>query len=190
MQTKKIIDIEDGKSSDTVHLFNNKLSNSHQVKDISIDMSSAFISAAEKYFPKAKITFDKWHMKKLLFKHLENLKTHKFHYKFVNYTIQVLDTLDSFYKNKSVDEFSSQLHFLMDYAQETLGENSISNTIQKHYKGIVNYCKSKLNNGLLEGINSKIQTIKRVAKGFRNEENFKKMIFFVFNYKLPFQVKS
>ncbi|MCZ2283135.1 MAG: transposase, partial [Bacteroidales bacterium] len=36
-----------------------------------------------------------------------------------------------------------------------------------------------LTNGLLEGINSKIQLAKRRARGYRNIENFKMMIYFL-----------
>ncbi|MEM1135587.1 MAG: transposase [Bacteroidota bacterium] len=46
-----------------------------------------------------------------------------------------------------------------------------------------------MNNGVLEGINSKIQVIKRVARGFRYKQNFMKMIKFVF-FKNDFQVIS
>lgn len=55
----------------------------------------------------------------------------------------------------------------------------------KHFKGIVEHIRSQLTNGILEGINSKIQTIKRVAKGFRYTDNFKKMILFVFGAIKP-----
>jgi hypothetical protein len=37
---------------------------------------------------------------------------------------------------------------------------------------------SMLTNGVAEGINSKIMSIKRRAGGYRNIENFKKAIFF------------
>ena len=37
-----------------------------QIKNISMDMSQSFISGAKAYFPDAEITFDKFHIKKLL----------------------------------------------------------------------------------------------------------------------------
>ncbi|HED06000.1 MAG TPA: ISL3 family transposase, partial [Ignavibacteria bacterium] len=47
------------------------------------------------------------------------------------------------------------------------------------------------NNGILEGINSKIQLAKRRASGFRNIDNFINMIYFIsgklkFDYPLYF----
>ena len=37
-----------------------------QVEQISIDLSPAFISGAKEHFPQANITFDRFHVKKLL----------------------------------------------------------------------------------------------------------------------------
>jgi transposase len=50
--------------------------------------------------------------------------------------------------------------------------------IKARWFGIVNYFEPKLTNGILEGINSKIQLIKRRARGFRNMQSFINMIFF------------
>jgi len=51
--------------------------------------------------------------------------------------------------------------------------------LKSHWSGINNYFKSKLNNGILEGINSKIQLAKKRARGFRNIDNFINMIYFI-----------
>lgn len=52
-------------------------------------------------------------------------------------------------------------------------------TVKAHKSGIVNFCGTKINNGILEGINSKIQLAKRRARGFRCVENFINMIYFL-----------
>jgi transposase len=49
--------------------------------------------------------------------------------------------------------------------------------IKSHYDGVLQFFKSKLTAGLTEGINSRIQEIKRRAKGFRNIDNFISMIY-------------
>ena len=43
---------------------------------------------------------------------------------------------------------------------------------------VVNYCRHRITNAVAEGLNSKIMSIKRRARGFRNPENFKVAIFF------------
>ena len=49
--------------------------------------------------------------------------------------------------------------------------------IRDHWDEIVNYFEFRLTNAILEGINSIIQNIKRRARGFRNNEYFKTMIY-------------
>ena len=51
--------------------------------------------------------------------------------------------------------------------------------IKRHWTGINNYTKSKINNGILEGINSKVQLAKKRARGYRNIDNFINMIYFI-----------
>ena len=47
-----------------------------------------------------------------------------------------------------------------------------------HLKNIVTYAKHHLTNAATEGINAKIQAIKKTAGGFRNMEHFKIAIYF------------
>jgi transposase len=52
-----------------------------------------------------------------------------------------------------------------------------SKTVKNHMDGILRYFTSRLTSGAMEGINSRIQTIKRRARGFRNMDNFIAMIY-------------
>jgi transposase len=52
-------------------------------------------------------------------------------------------------------------------------------TIKAHWTGIVNFCETGINNGMLEGINSKVQLAKRRARGYRCTENLINMICFL-----------
>lgn len=53
------------------------------------------------------------------------------------------------------------------------------NTVKAHWSGIVNFCETEINNGILEGINNKIQLAKRRARGYRCAKNFINMIYFL-----------
>jgi transposase len=53
------------------------------------------------------------------------------------------------------------------------------NTIKDHWDGIINYIQTQISNGILEGINNKIQLAKRRARGYRNINNFIAMIYFI-----------
>lgn len=50
--------------------------------------------------------------------------------------------------------------------------------IKRHVANIVTYCKHRITNGVAEGLNSKIMTVKRKACGYRNREHFKTAIYF------------
>lgn len=52
----------------------------------------------------------------------------------------------------------------------------VAKMLQKHFEGVVHWFSSKLNNGLLEGVNSIIQAAKRKAREYRSEKNSIAMI--------------
>lgn len=187
VEKAQIIGIYDGKGSDCVEKFVEDHPKPEAIKNIVMDMSPAFISGVKRCCPSAQITFDKWHMIKLLHKHLDNLGTKAENFK--NHIRLLMGSITDFYQQKNEEQFVTQLLFIADFAQELLPDNPITKTIYAHFEGITHYAKSKLTNAILEGINSKIQVIKRVARGFRYTDNFKKMIRFVFHCG-SFQVKS
>ena len=91
---------------------------------------------------------------------------------------------------KDKDKAKGYINFWCDLVLESGIQPFIKfvNLVKSHWFGIVNYFESKLTNGILEGINSKIQLAKRRARGFRNTSNFVNMIFFTcgrlkFNYQ-------
>lgn len=51
-------------------------------------------------------------------------------------------------------------------------------TLKSHLGGVVAFFKHRITNACVEGINSKIETIKKMACGFRNRENYKTAIYF------------
>lgn len=54
-----------------------------------------------------------------------------------------------------------------------------ANTVKAHWTGVVNFCETEINNGILEGLNCKIQLAKRRARGYRLTKNFINMIYFL-----------
>lgn len=53
----------------------------------------------------------------------------------------------------------------------------VAKTLKNHWEGIITYFSNRYTNGLLEGLNSLIQALKRNARGYRNDENFMTMIY-------------
>jgi transposase len=54
----------------------------------------------------------------------------------------------------------------------------VARTIKERLANVVSYCTHRITNGVAEGLNSKIMSIKRRVGGYRNRENFKTAIFF------------
>lgn len=54
----------------------------------------------------------------------------------------------------------------------------VARMIKTHWEGVINAATSNVTNARAEGINSKIQWIKRMATGYRNRENFRNAIYF------------
>ena len=54
----------------------------------------------------------------------------------------------------------------------------VARMIKNHWEGVMNAATSNVTNARAEGINSKIQWIKRMASGYRNRENFRNAIYF------------
>jgi len=51
--------------------------------------------------------------------------------------------------------------------------------LKAHWSGIIHHAQSQITNGILEGINSKIQLAKKRARGYSNTSNFINMIYFL-----------
>lgn len=175
MDAQRVIAIENGRSGEAIKAFFASHANPAAIRELSMDMSPAFIKGAREHLPWARITFDKWHAFKLFERHLKELDA-----KLGTYRELLFEYLQAFYKQHQQQEAMAQLIFMADLIEEAAGRNSLSRTIRQHAQGLVNHITTKLTNALLEGVNSKIQAIKRVARGFRYTENFKKLILFAF----------
>jgi len=52
----------------------------------------------------------------------------------------------------------------------------LKTSLKKYMKSIENMFESNITNGLIEGLNNKIKSIKRTAFGYSNFSNFKKRV--------------
>ena len=70
MQSKRVIFVAEGKDSNTVKAFKEDLiepqGNPKNVNQVSCDMSKAFIKGVNEYLPQAQITFDRFHIQKII----------------------------------------------------------------------------------------------------------------------------
>ncbi len=144
-------------------------------------------------------------------KEFELLKGHKYTvlYRYKNLTAKKRDELDyllmafprlcegyrlkelfsTFWELEDTEEALAFLTYWCDMVMDTDIQpfKQFVKTLKAHWSGIINYVKAKINSGVMEGINNKIQLAKRRARGYRNKGNFINMIYFIagklkFNY--------
>ena len=55
---------------------------------------------------------------------------------------------------------------------------AVARMLQRHLENLLTYLKHRITNAVTEGLNSKIQSIKSAARGFRNFKNYRTRILF------------
>lgn len=218
MDAGRVIHVTEGKGKETLDSIQQHLTSKgvdpQQVQQASIDLSPAFIRGVKASFPSAQITFDRFHVVKLLNEAMDKvrkverkehaaLKGHK--YTFLKNPenlsdtkqaelaelIQLYPTLGEAYRLKtlfndlwtlpdkpSAEAFLEHWCAAVEVAKIPAFMKFVK-TVRGHWQGIVHYLDSHLSNGILEGINHKVQLAKRRARGYRNIVNFINMIYFL-----------
>ncbi|QZE14972.1 ISL3 family transposase [Halosquirtibacter laminarini] len=226
LKERRTVHVSEGKGSDTIASFCEIIPHKKEedmpiesdcIKQVSCDMSPSFISGVQKHLPKSSITFDKFHIMKLIneavdsvrrteCKEEECLKGHR--YLFLsnqdNYTkkqeesfndlkishsklksfraLRIRESFQDIYSYaNTIEEFECLLKQWYYWATHSRLEpnKKVAKTIKNHWNGIVKWMDTKLNNGILEGLNSIVQSAKRRARGFRKTENFITMIYLI-----------
>jgi transposase len=218
MDARRLIHAVPGKGQETMQAIGSYLASQEvkpeQIEEVSMDMSPAFMAGVGKAFPKARITFDRFHVVKLLNEAMDTvrkleqqenkaLKGHKYTFlkdwdhlsdKRRRELVELMDlypTLGEAYRLKALfndlwempNRQSAEAH-LHAWSEEVTRSGiqpfmQFVKTVKAHWTGIVRFIESRLTNGLLEGINHKIQLAKRRARGYRNVENFINMAYFL-----------
>ncbi len=124
-----------------------------------------------------KYTFLKQKVSSALFEQREILEVY---YPKLGEGYRLLQLFREFWDLKNTEEAEGYLAFWCDMAEgsKIYPFIKVVKMIKAHWSGIMNYMESRITNGILEGINSKIQLMKKRARGYRNIENFIHMIYF------------
>ncbi len=217
MDGNDVLFATEGKDSGTVQAFAKELpkhgSKPEQIKEVTMDMSPAFIRGVGSYLPQASVTFDKFHViqalnkaqdevrrmeqklnpllkstryiwlknpenltesqrKQLETMRFENLKTAKVY--------QMKLTFQDIYRSiREPEAAEAAIKKWLSWAVRSrlAPIKAFAKTVKAHFAGIMRYFYSRLTSGAMEGLNSRIQEIKRRARGFRNIRNFIAMIY-------------
>ena len=130
MDTTQIVDIEEGRDSETLKQFAQKLPTPQEVKQISVDMSPAFIKGVKDYLPNAAITFDKFHVVKHLNDIIDELETKNF-----GLWQWHRHLLSKLWHQSNAESSAALLSFWVDYTKENLNGDKIAKSIYAHFEG-------------------------------------------------------
>ena len=215
---RKIVHITEGKSNKTVvdfveFLISHK-GDPDKITDVSSDMSPAFIKGVTENLTNAEITFDKFHVLKIIndavdkvrreeAKSQEELKGNRYLFlknnrnltdkqraklnelKISNVNLKsiralhIRENFQEIYNSFSHEDFEIKLKKWYFWATHSRLKPiiKVAKTIKKHWDGILRWWSSKINNGILEGLNSVIQAAKSKARGYKLAVNFKTIAF-------------
>ena len=183
MEQDRLLDLRPGKSGAVVEAYVREceLLGQHPrqvIDEIVCDMSPAFGKGIREQLPTTRVTFDRFHVVQLIHRYLEPLKRSKTtdHTRLYAY----IDELDQLWQQPDESSAAAFLTYWMDRGEELFGLRRLRKSINRHFTGIIAYCRTRLTNGKLEGINNKIQWIKRAARGYRTKDNFMRMVWFMF----------
>lgn len=213
MITRKTIFVTEGKSNKTVVNFVEDLEKhggkAKNIKDVSCDMSPAFIKGVNENLSEAEITFDKFHILKIInkavdtvrkqeaqdlniltntkfiflknnskltknqSKKLSELSMPKLNLKSIR-ALHIRENFQEIYNAENQNDFIKLLNKWYFWATHSRLNpiKQAAYTIKRHWDGVVKWFESKINNGILEGLNSIIQACKAKARGYKTFKNF------------------
>lgn len=214
-EKKNVICVTSGRDASAMEVCKQRLEaqggKAEQVEEICMDMSPAFIKGAAEQFPKASVTYDKFHIIKAVNEAVDEVRRSErkscaelkdTRYIWLknpsNLTAKQKVTLD---KLKDCELDTAKAYRMKLCLQEIFRYPpsiatmvlddwiswglrcrlepmvKVAKMLQSHYDGVVRWFTSKLNNGLLEGINSLFQAAKRKARGYRSYKNIVAMVY-------------
>lgn len=217
---KRTVFIAEGNDQKTVEAFANDLKthngNPEAVTDVSCDMWPAFIRGVEDNLPNAQITFDRFHIMKVINTAVDMVRKQEVQTQFVlkgtkyiflknekNLTdtqrqkrqelsmsrlnlksiraLHIRENFQEIYKMPTPELFESMLKRWYFWATHSRIQPMIdaARTIKAHWEGVVQWKKSHIDNGLLEGLNSLIQAAKAKARGFSTFRYFRIVAFLI-----------
>jgi len=224
----RVLFATEGKDSSTVERFKQDLIEhsgcAENIGQMCCDMSPAFIKGVREQFPEAKLTFDKFHIMKIINEAVDEVRRQeqkdrpelaKSRYIWLknpdNLKQSQINTLEKLTVSKLNLKTSRAYHIRLNF-QELFNQSpetaetflkkwyfwathsrlepmkDAACTIKRHWDGVLQWFKSQINNGILEGINSLIQAAKAKARGYRTTKNLIAMIYLIggkLNFGLP-----
>lgn len=226
-ENRRVLFATEGKDAETVKAFKDDLvahgGKAEQVQEACLDMSAAFIRGLEDQFHETELTFDNFHLMRLLTDAVDQTRRAEQHdhpelkgtrYIWLkndwNRTEAQQETFDQLRSSKlatmRATHIKSVFQDLFDCDSVAEAEPPLkqwyfwathsrigpvikaAKTIKEHWAGVLRWFVSRISNGVLEAINSLIQSAKAKARGFRNSRYLITMVYLIagkLDFKLP-----
>jgi len=227
----QVIFATEGKDAGTIEAFKADLilhgGDPKAVEEFCCDMSPAYISGISEHFPHAELTFDKYHVLKIINEAVDEVRRQEqrerpelsgSRYAWLtnpeNQTrtqaARIHELLVSQRNLRTARAYHIRLNF-QELWEQTSGQAEAflkgwyfwathsrlkpiieaATTIRRHWHGVLRWFKSRISNGVLEGINSLVQAAKARARGYRTTRNLIMMIYLIagkleFNLPRPY----
>ena len=185
------------------------------VTDVSMDLSPAFQKGAKEHLPNAQVTFDRFHLMKLVNeavdavrkgevhtqpdlkktrwlwlkndRHLKAKQKEKLQALLKDQNLKTAQayqfrlTFQGIFTVKNRHQGATLLKAWMENAKDSGLPPivKVAYTILNHWDGVLRWFESQINNGILEGFNSLIQSAKAKARGYRTHKNFINMAYLI-----------
>ena len=203
-----------GRDAPVVSLFREDLEarggRAASVRDLCMDMSAAYMKGAREAFPEAGITFDRFHVQRLMNRAVDEVRRaergerpelNRTRYLWLKRRGRLTDSRRE-WLDELLDPSRRSLRTALAYRFKLAFEAfwdlpprfaevylerwcrwaarsglqpvaDAAKTIRKHRDGILLWSRSRITNGMIEGINSLVQAAKARARGYRTTENFR-----------------
>jgi transposase len=206
-----------------------------KITDVCMDMSGAFQRGAAETMPQAKVTFDRFHVMKLVGEAVDDARRREVkqhpelkgsRYTWLlnpqNLSSKAVEKLEGLSRLNLLTAKAYQMRLNLQElwtkasAEEARGYlrewrkwvvrvarrprdpdavwvlekmRSLARTMRENEEGILNYFRARQTSGVIEGINSMVQAARARARGYRNPETFKTMIYLIAG-RLRFQLPA
>lgn len=221
-QKSRVLYVTDGNDHRTFHRFRQDFT-AHggkpvQVRDLAMDMSGAFQKGAAETLPWAAITFDRFHVMKLINEAVDEVRREEARgcpelrgtrFEWLRnprdlsadaqaridslsrlglrtaQAYQLRLVLQTLWSMPDLETARRYLNTWCNWAFKECRSKGLvpmrraARTVRDHARGILNYFRRRMTTAVLEGINSIAQAARARARGYRNPQTFKTIIYLI-----------
>ncbi len=176
LEGQRVLEVTEGRTEEATDALWETLTSEQreQIKAVSMDMWAPYYNSTTKHAPGAEIVHDRFHISKHLNEAVDQVRRSE---------QKILTSEEHFrwfwsYHHKGYAKrfFDNWYTWASRSRLTPIGKKA--KMLKRHLPNLLTYVKHKITNSMVEGFNSKIQTIKSNARGFRDFNSYRIKILF------------